>query len=499
MRVDGYVRVSRVAGREGDSFISPDVQREQIEAWVAMADAELREVHVDLDMSGARADRPGLLAALERVERGEIEGIVVARLDRLARSLPVAFDAITRIEDARGTLIAVGDGIDPRTTTGKMARGILLVIAEWYREQVRESWDIARERAVRRGVPMMSTIATGYQLGKHGRLEPHPRWAPVIRDVFERRAGGATWAELARQMTDLGVPVQHAGNGEPGTGRWTGHTVSRLVAGRAYLGEVRSGGYVNTRAHEAIVSPTLWQAAQLARGTAKPQAEQSPALLSGIVKCAGCGYAMYRATGRGDRRGSLIVGYRCRGGGSGGKCESRAYLAPAWNLEALVMREYLHHAENLAVEGTDESQELDDAVAQLQFAEDALRVFRDDPQIIQALGAALFAEGLRERGRQVDDARERVARARMPLAGVPDVLTLRSMWPDLDVVQRRRLLTAAIDCVVVAGRGPLDETRVRICWAGLAPPDLPKRGRGSKLTPIDLEGLPAATRVTLTG
>lgn len=497
MQVDGYIRVSRVAGREGDSFISPDVQREQIENWCALSGAELREVHTDLDMSGARADRPGLLAALERVERGESEGIVVARLDRLARSLPIAFDAITRIEDAGGALIAVGDGVDPRTTTGKMARGILLVIAEWYREQVRESWSIARERAVRRGVAIMSTTPTGYRVGDAGRLEPDPKWAPVIRDVFERRAGGETWAALARHMNDCGVPVKHAGSGKSGAGRWTGHTVSRLVAGRVYLGEIKHGEYVNSRAHEAIVSPTLWQAAQLARGTGKPREDQAPALLSGIVKCAGCGYAMHRATGRGDRRGGLTVGYRCRGGGSGGTCEHRAYAAPAWNLEALVIREYLHYAENLEIEGTSESQELDAAMLQLEQAEDALRVFRDDPQIIAALGPASFAEGLRERGRQVDVAREGVAQARLPLAGVPDVMSLRGMWPDLDVPERRRLLTAAIDCVVVAGRGPIDEKRVRICWAGLAPPDLPKRGRGSKLTPIDIKRLPPATRVTL--
>jgi hypothetical protein len=38
-RMDGYVRVSRVAGREGPGYISPSVQREQIEGW-----AKLREV-----------------------------------------------------------------------------------------------------------------------------------------------------------------------------------------------------------------------------------------------------------------------------------------------------------------------------------------------------------------------------------------------------------------------------------------------------------------------
>jgi DNA invertase Pin-like site-specific DNA recombinase len=39
----GYVRVSRIAGREGDSFISPDVQRERIEAHARRMD--MRSCH----------------------------------------------------------------------------------------------------------------------------------------------------------------------------------------------------------------------------------------------------------------------------------------------------------------------------------------------------------------------------------------------------------------------------------------------------------------------
>jgi hypothetical protein len=33
MLVDGYVRVSRVAGRRGERFMSPKLQREQIAVW----------------------------------------------------------------------------------------------------------------------------------------------------------------------------------------------------------------------------------------------------------------------------------------------------------------------------------------------------------------------------------------------------------------------------------------------------------------------------------
>ncbi|MGA2320027.1 MAG: hypothetical protein ABSG95_04700 [Solirubrobacteraceae bacterium] len=47
-RTDGYIRVSRVLGRAGDSFISPAVQREQIEGWAKLRGVEIDAWHEDL-------------------------------------------------------------------------------------------------------------------------------------------------------------------------------------------------------------------------------------------------------------------------------------------------------------------------------------------------------------------------------------------------------------------------------------------------------------------
>lgn len=498
VRVDGYVRVSRVAGREGDSFISPDVQREQIEAWAKLRRATVHEWHVDLDMSGARADRPGLKAAIARVERGDIDGIVVAKLDRLARSLPVAFDAISRIEQAGGQLVSVDEGIDPGTVNGRMMRGLLLLLAEWYRDQVRESWEVARERAIRRGAVVASTVPTGYQRGPGGRLEPHPQWAPTIREVFRRRAKGETWADLARFMNAAGVPVQYASGQDRARARWTGATVGRLVAGRVYLGEVRHGRFVNADAHEPLVPASLWHAAQAARGVQKPRSVLGgPALLHGMIRCAGCGYSMHRSVSR--QAEGFTWSYRCRGRHSGGECPERAFVY-ADPIERLVVAEFRRHADHLHTEASVETPNLAVALEELAAAEHALVVFRDDPRVIGALGADAFAAGLQARAGTVDDARERVAAARMPAAGVPDTVTLRRMWPALPVEGRRRLLAAAIDCVIVAGRGDFTADRVRICWAGTAPDGLPGQGRrGRGMRPVDLAGLPPDTRVQVPG
>jgi Resolvase, N terminal domain len=58
-RAIGYVRVSRVGGREGDRFISPELQREQIEAVARREGVQVVEVVQKLDASGGDASRPG--------------------------------------------------------------------------------------------------------------------------------------------------------------------------------------------------------------------------------------------------------------------------------------------------------------------------------------------------------------------------------------------------------------------------------------------------------
>ncbi len=95
-KVAGYVRVSSVAGREGPSFQSPDAQADAVRAHCKAHGLRLVEVARELDVSGGRAmKRPELDRLLALIEAGQLDGIVVWRIDRL-RAL-----ARRRTEDAR--------------------------------------------------------------------------------------------------------------------------------------------------------------------------------------------------------------------------------------------------------------------------------------------------------------------------------------------------------------------------------------------------------------
>jgi DNA invertase Pin-like site-specific DNA recombinase len=94
---DGYIRVSRRGGREGESFISPEVQRKKIADWAALHEVEVVAWWEEIDWSGAKLQRPMFQQALERCEAGETGGIIVARLDRFARSAVDALESIKRL------------------------------------------------------------------------------------------------------------------------------------------------------------------------------------------------------------------------------------------------------------------------------------------------------------------------------------------------------------------------------------------------------------------
>ena len=253
---DGYLRVSQVAGRSGDSFISPDVQREQIERWAAANGVIVGEVFEELDESGARGDRPLLLGAIRRIEAGQSEGIIVARLDRFGRSLLDGLAAIERIVNANGSFVSAQDGLDLRTDTGRLILRVMLSMAEWELDRIRATWESARERAIDRGVYLGRTPPFGYKRGRDRRLEVDPDTGPLVAEIFRRHVRGETIGDLARWLEDTKVLTALENPG------WTWKAVNTILRNRVYLGEVCSGRYLSRDAHPPLVERGLWQRAQ---------------------------------------------------------------------------------------------------------------------------------------------------------------------------------------------------------------------------------------------
>jgi site-specific DNA recombinase len=474
--LDGYIRVSRVAGREGDSFISPQTQREKIAQWAKLRDVEIAEWHTDLDESGGVLKRPGLDALMARIRSGKTDGVAVAKLDRLSRAgVADALNLVGEISKHGGQLAAVDLGIDPTTPFGEFSLTLMLGLGRMERRRISDEWEISRKRAVARGVHIASRTPTGYQRRKDKRLEPHPEYGPVVSELFRLRAGGVGWRGLADHMNEAGVV------GPYGSPHWETRAMQHILGNRVYLGEARSGAFVNAEGHEPLIDPETWEAAQKVNGNQTARSDNVPAVLAGLLRCQGCRYVLKPDSMR-DRDGTQLRMYRCRGQHASGICP-----APSSVLERVVLPEieqrFFEVAGDIQASGAVESEDLENMQRELQRAEAEVVAYRDNERIVDALGVDRYVEGLEQRVGTARKAQEALAEAQMLTGGVPMTTSLWESWGDLDTLQRRALFSAAFDAIFIRrGRGINIRDRLLFFRRGDGPGDLPGPGkRGMEL------------------
>lgn len=477
MRLDGYVRVSQVRGRGGDTFISPAVQRERINAWIGAYGHERLEVFEELDESGARSDRPLLLEAIERVERGESDGIVVAKLDRFGRSLVDGLQLIERIRAAGGTFVSVADGFDLTTDTGRLVLRIMLSLAEFELDRVRGNWRDAKTRAVMRGIHPSATPPFGYRReGRGGPLLVDPVTGPLVTELYRRRAAGEGWTALGRWLASEGASTQW------GRENWSLRAVRDIVRNRVYLGVAYAGDVENPDAHPALTNELTWRAAQRRGQQATPRGDGT-SIISPLVRCAGCRYIVRVAWEKraGDRR-VLVLSCRSRSAASW-DCSHPAYVAgdrdeiERWVVDRFLAELPRMEAETRAVEAGGSLTALE---REVDTAQGRFERWRDDPTIEERVGYDDYMAGLQSRQQTLNDALAAVARERarhrtlaLPVAAAD----IRSVWPELTRDQQRDLLRAGVQAVFLrrASRGTSLDERLHVVWPG-EDVDLPARG-----------------------
>jgi site-specific DNA recombinase len=454
---DGYIRVSRRGGREGESFISPDVQHERIEEWAEANEIEIVQWWEEIDQSGAKLERPMFQEVLARCERGETGGIVVAKLDRFARSAVDALESIRRLNGAGARLVSVEDGCDGSTAMGRFAIGILTMIAELELERIKENWTTAITRAIDRGVHVSARPPTGYTRDEHKRLVVSEPAASAVREVFRQRALGASWAELAQYLEEQGIATPL------GNAHWSKTGVSGLVRNPACLGQARSGSIVKENAHEAIVTRAEFDAAQSVSKSLLKTRDGSlaeKAMLGGLARCAGCGHTL-KITGNTDRKtGERYPFYYCTGRYASGPCPSRASVRSSI-LDGYVEAQVVHalsQEEGLLAQAVDASEALEEAARAVAEAEHELDLFIANPKLLTLIGEERFLEGVEVRQRALEEARQELAEKRAQSSLADELVDgdLLKSWPTLTVQEKRRLLHGLLDRVVVRrarGRG----------------------------------------------
>lgn len=197
MRVCGYIRVSTT--EQADSGAGLEAQRTAITAEAERRGWELKRLYEDAGASGkSLKGRPGLLAALEAVESGSAEALVVSKLDRLSRSVVDFAGLVARAQKRGWALVALDLGLDMTTPAGGLVANVMASVAEWERRVIGE----------RTAAALAAKRAQGVRLGR-------PREVSEEADarILELHRCAYRPAEIARLLNCEGVetPVEVAG------------------------------------------------------------------------------------------------------------------------------------------------------------------------------------------------------------------------------------------------------------------------------------------------
>lgn len=206
MRVLGYVRVS--TSEQSLSGAGIDAQRRAIVAECEHRGWELVEMIEDRGYSARDLKRPGIQGAVEALDRGEAGALVVAKLDRLSRSMLDFTGLMAAAQKHSWALVALDCAVDTTTPAGEAMANVLATFAQFERrligQRTREALEVKRAQGVRLG---------------------RPRSTPdhVVRRVAAERAEGKSFAAIADDLTEDAVPTARGG------ARWYPSTVRAMV------------------------------------------------------------------------------------------------------------------------------------------------------------------------------------------------------------------------------------------------------------------------------
>jgi site-specific DNA recombinase len=257
-----YTRKSTEEGLDQE-FSSLDAQREAAEAFIQSQRREgwiaLPTRYDDGGFTGANMERPALQHLLGAVEAGELDCVVVYKVDRLSRSLLDFTRILSLFEKHHVSFVAVTQQFNTSTSLGRLTLNILLSFAQFERELIGERTRDKMSAARKKGKWVGGCPVLGYDVDPGGgRLVVNEEEAERVRAIFarfeENGSAALTLAEIKRRGWRLKSWTRKKGPFRVG-GPFTLTALRRLLSNVVYTGSVLHKGQTYTGEHAAILAP----------------------------------------------------------------------------------------------------------------------------------------------------------------------------------------------------------------------------------------------------
>ncbi|WP_417851073.1 recombinase family protein [Thalassoglobus sp.] len=308
-----YTRKSTEEGLEQE-FNTLDAQRESAEAYIVSMKHEgwtcVSRHYDDGGYTGGNIERPALKQLLQDIENGEIDCVIVYKVDRLSRSLTDFSRLMDTFDKHNVSFVSVTQQFNTTSSMGRLTLNILLSFAQFERELISERTRDKMGAARRKGKWCGGSPVFGYDLIDR-KLVVNEVEARQVREIFELYLELKSTHQVLNEIEQRGyrtkVWTTRKGKLKGGT-PFTKNTLLYLLRNVAYIGKVSYDNEIYAGEHEAVVSEKIFHETQLrlqhnAQLGGKREKTKSSSLLAGLVRCRACEAAMVQSTTkRGNRR-----------------------------------------------------------------------------------------------------------------------------------------------------------------------------------------------------
>ena len=293
----------------------------------------------DKGYSGKNTDRPQFQAMMEAIRRGEVNRVIVYKLDRISRSVMDFMNLFTEFQQYGVEFVSCTEKFDTSTPMGRAMLKIIVVFAELERETIQQRVMDAYMSRSRKGFYMGGRIPYGYKLEPFmidGKKTSHytiiPEEAEVVKLIFSMYAQPQTsYGDIVRYLVENDII-----NSRTKDGAWDRCRIAEMIKNPVYVkadldvyrfykdqGTILhnspedyigingcylysdkdagrksvylEGQHVVLAPHDGIVSSDIWLRARLKclnnKQVTKPLKGHNTWLV-GKVKCGKCGYAL---------------------------------------------------------------------------------------------------------------------------------------------------------------------------------------------------------------
>jgi site-specific DNA recombinase len=288
-----YTRKSSEEGLEQE-FNSLDAQREACESFIASQKGAgwiaLSDMYDDGGISGGTMERPALTRLLADIAAGQIDTVVVYKVDRLTRSLHDFAKIIDAFDSKRVSFVSVTQQFNTTTSMGRLTLNMLLSFAQFEREVTSERIRDKIAASKQKGMWMGGQPPLGYDVADR-KLVVNASEAETVHHIFRRYAEIKSVRALKEELDSDGI-VSKMRTGRHGS-RTGGMPIARgalylMLQNRIYRGEIVHKDTAYPGLHEPVVDEDLWNEVQLALAENRVErvtrsTAAAPSLLAGLV------------------------------------------------------------------------------------------------------------------------------------------------------------------------------------------------------------------------